>query len=413
MRKLIFSISFVFVMINLFSQEHFSKQNFAEMYNLNSVNLHPIFQCYHSSDTISTVFYQIDLSELKYKPNRDSVFEANTLIHYEIFNNYKAKILIDSGSVYFSDIDNYGKDNSSFGYFEVKINDDNKYLMLIEFTDINQDYKVRKLVDIDKTDNLNRQNFYIRGEDGLPYLQNYLPKFTAYQLISRNNKDTKLHVRLFKPNYKVAKPPMVNPEKKNRIVKSDTLYTIAFQEGESNMLELSKQGYYHYYLDSSRYQGYTLFQFNQSYPFITTAMQMLMPMRYLTSRNEFKELYNSKDKKKAVDAFWVKISGNKERAKNMIKLYYNRVQNANICFTSDKEGWMTDRGMIYIIFGAPDIVYRDSGMETWKYGDHTSKSTMIFDFYKIENPFTSEDFILDRGIEYGHKWNNAIEIWRR
>ena len=400
-------------MTNLYSQKHFSKQNFAEMYNLNSVRLHPIFQCYHSNDTVSTIFYQIDLSELKYQPNKDSVFEAQTMIHYEIYRNYKAKNLVDSGSVFFSDIDNYGKDNSSFGYFEIMLKDNNKYLILIEFTDINDDYTVRKLLDINKIDKLNRQNFYIRGEDGLPYLQNYLPKNTSFQLISRNEEVSKLNVRFFKPNIKVAKPPMVNSDKKNRIVKSDTLYSIVFEEGESKLQELSKQGYYHYYLDSSKYQGYSLFQFNQSYPYITTAMQMLMPMRYLTSRNEFKELYNSKDKKKAVDAFWVKISGNTERAKSMIKLYYNRVQNANICFTSDKEGWMTDRGMIYIIFGAPDIVYRDAGMETWKYGDNKSKSTMTFDFYKTENPFTSEDFILNRSIDYGHIWNNAIEIWRR
>ena len=413
MRKIFVSILFVLLVTSLYSQKHFSKQNFAEMYNLNSVNLHPVFQCFHSNDTVSTIFYQIDLSELKYMPNKDSVFEAQTMIHYEIYRNYKAKDLIDSGSVFFSDTDNYGKDNSSFGYFEVKLKADSKYLMLIEFTDINQDYKVRKLVDVDKTDNLNRQNFYIKGEDGLPYLQNYLPKFITYQLVSRNSKTAKLYVRVFKPNHKVAKPPMANPDKKNRIVKSDTLFSIAFEEGESKLNELSKQGYYHYYFDSSKYQGYTLFQFNQSYPYITTAMQMLMPLRYLTSRKEFKALYNSKDKKKAVDAFWVQISGSTERAKNMIKLYYNRVQNANICFTSDKEGWMTDRGMIYIIFGAPDIVYRDAGMETWKYGDHTSKSTMTFDFYRAENPFTSEDFILSRGIDYGHIWNNAIEIWRR
>jgi len=413
MNRVIVSFILLLISFSAFSQKHFSKQNFAEMYNINSVKLHPVFQCYHNSDTSSTIFYQIDLSELLYQPNKDSVFEAQTMIHYEIYRNYKAKELVDSGSVFFSDIDNYGKDNSSFGYFEIKLKDNNKYLILIEFTDINDDYTVRTLLDINKIDKLNRQNFYIRGEDGLPYLQNYLPKNTSFQLISRNENVPKLNVRFFKPNIKVAKPPMVNPERKNRVVKSDTVYSIVYKDGASEYIELIRQGYYHYYFDSSKYQGYTIFQFNQSFPYITTAMQMLMPMRYLTSRNEFKELYNSKNKKKAVEDFWVQISGNKERAKNMIKLYYNRVQNANICFTSDKEGWMTDRGMIYIIFGTPDVVYRDAEMETWKYGNHSSKSTMTFDFYKTENPFTSEDFILDRSIDYAHMWNNAIEIWRR
>ncbi len=413
MNRIILSLAFIITVFSAYSQKQFSKQNFADMYNLNSVKLHPIFQCYHSSDTSSTIFYQIDLTELKYLRNNDSVFEAKAIIHYEVYYNYKAKTLVDSGSVFFSDKDNYGKDNSSFGYFSTAIKDGYHYLILLEFTDINQNYTVRKLLDINKTDKLNRQNFYLRGEDGLPYLQYYLPKNTAFQLVSRDTIYDKLNVRYFKPNIKVAKPPMMNPNKKNRVVRSDTLYSIPFFKGSSSTIELHQQGYYHYFFNPKKYQGFTLFQFNQSYPYITTAMQMLMPMRYITSKSEFNALYNSKDKKKAVESFWVDISGNQERAKNMIKLYYNRVQNANICFTSDKEGWMTDRGMIYIVFGAPDMVYRNGDMETWKYGDYSSKNTMTFDFYKTESPFTSEDYILNRSMEYGHMWNNAIEIWRR
>ena len=413
MNKLILALVFVLLNFAAISQKKFSKQNFAEMYNINAVELHPIFQCYHISDTTSRIFYQIDLSELMYKPNSDSVFEAHVLIKYEVYSNYKAKILVDSGSVYFADTENYLKDNSSFGYFDISIKDGSKYLIMFKYSDVNIDKYIKRLLDIDKINALSKQNFYIKGEDGLPYLQSYLPKFTPFYLVSRNKEISKINVRLFKPNTKISKPPMMNPERNNRTVKSDTLFSATFVGGESNLMELKKQGYYYYYIDSSKYQGYTLFQFNQSYPYITTAMQMLMPMRYITSRSEFKALYNSKDKKKAVDAFWVQISGNKDRAKSMIKLYYNRVQNANICFTSDKEGWMTDRGMIYIVFGAPDVVYRDADMETWKYGNHSSKSSMSFDFYKTENPFTTEDFILNRGIDYGHIWNNAIEIWRR
>jgi GWxTD domain-containing protein len=140
---------------------------------------------------------------------------------------------------------------------------------------------------------------------------------------------------------------------------------------------------------------------------------MVMPLRYITSKAEFKALFESEDKKKAVDDFWIKISGNKERAKNMIKLYYNRVQSANQYFVSDKEGWMTDRGMIYIVFGAPDIVYRDGTMETWKYGLQQASKSITFNFYRIENPFTNNDYWIDRSTNYTGPWNNAIEIWRR
>lgn len=412
-RILILNFFVIILSVYGFSQKNFHKQNFAEMYNINTANLHPNFQCYHKTDTSSIIFYQIDLSELKYKLNEDSIYSANAMIHYEVYYNYKAKELLDSGSVYFSDTENYGKDFSSFGFFEIPLKADDKYLIYIEFNDVNQNDYSRKLIEVDKLNKLSRQNFYIKGEDELPYLQSYLTKFTSFSIYSERNSYSKIHTRYFKLNNIISKPPMLSPEKLNRKVKSDTLYYEIFNEGNTSLIELEKQGYYHYYFDSTKYEGYTLFQFSQSYPYITTSMQMLMPLRYITSNSEFKSLLQNENKKKAVEDFWVKISGNTERAKNMIKLYYNRVQNANICFTSDKEGWMTDRGMIYIVFGAPDIVYRDEEMETWKYGDHTSKSSMTFDFYRAENPFTSEDFILSRSINYTKMWNNAVEIWRR
>ena len=40
-----------------------------------------------------------------------------------------------------------------------------------------------------------------------------------------------------------------------------------------------------------------------------------------------------------------------ERAKELIKNYYGRLQHANLFFTSYLEGWKTDRGMIFMIFG--------------------------------------------------------------
>ena len=40
-----------------------------------------------------------------------------------------------------------------------------------------------------------------------------------------------------------------------------------------------------------------------------------------------------------------------QKAKSLIAIYYNRIQNANLHFTTFKEGWKTDRGMIYVVFG--------------------------------------------------------------
>ena len=80
--------------------------------------------------------------------------------------------------------------------------------------------------------------------------------------------------------------------------------------------------------------------------------------------------------------------------------------------TRFKEGWKTDRGIIYTIYGAPDKVYRSSSGETWVYGDENSNLSYLFNFGRVNNPFSAEDYALDRSGTYRYGWGQAIESWR-
>ncbi len=416
MKIKIFAILIPFIAIGLraVSQKNFQKVNYAQMYDFNKTKLHPHYQCYHDKDSSSTIFYEIDLSELVYQLKSDSSHIAKATIHYDIYYNYKAKDLLDSGTIYLKDTENYGKDNSTIGFFEIPASYGNKYLLHLSFADIYGKTDSESLIEIDKRDHFSQQNFYLRGTDRLPYLHDYINRGEEFQLISeQNNTNDYIKVKYFKPNSRIARPPMLGTQSNKRIVYPDTTYTIQFADGYSNLLKLRDQGYYFFNFSKMQKSGYTVFQFNSNYPYINTTMQMLMPLRYISSKKEFEALFHSKNKKRDIEKFWIDISGSKERAKNMIKLYYNRVQNANIYFSSDKEGWMTDRGMIYIIYGAPDIVYKNSDMETWKYGNDRRATSITFNFYKTENPFTDNDFIMSRSTSYGPSWNRAIEVWRR
>ncbi len=412
-----FSTLFIFVLLlssqAIWGQKNFQKRNFADMYDYNKTQLHPLFQCYHDKDSSSLLFYQIDYSELTYNTESKDIHKARVHIYYEIYYNYKAKNLLDSGSVFLTDTANYKLDNSSIGFFNIPISYPNRYVVYLKVTDLNSKNNIEKILDINKTDHYNAQNFYLKGDDNLPLLQSYVNKMQPFQLISQQNQDNYINIRYFKPNNIIARPPMLSPGNVNRIIRADTNYIVQFNEGYSNLIKLQDQGYYFFYFKQKPNEGYTLFQFASHFPYVTNPMQMLMPLRYISSKKEFLKLFKSKNKKVAIEQFWIKISGGKERAKSMIKLYYNRVQNANIFFTSDKEGWMTDRGMIYIIYGAPDIVYHDAKMETWKYGGSNSSQKISFDFYKSDNPFTTNEYILQRNINYALSWNKAIEIWRR
>jgi GWxTD domain-containing protein len=160
-------------------------------------------------------------------------------------------------------------------------------------------------------------------------------------------------------------------------------------------------------------EGYTLFCVYDGYPRINTTGRMLEPLRYLTLGQEYKQLAESLQPKEAVDNFWLSLSGGADRAVEMIRNYYGRVEDANRFFFSFCEGWKTDRGMIYIIFGPPNVVYRSGQAEFWTYGEVNNYRSMEFVFIKVINPFTGNDYILQRQENYKPYWYNAVQQWRR
>lgn len=395
-------------------QQNLQKENIAATYQPDNTAVHPIYKVYHITDSTSLVFYELDLSELSYRPSPDSTQHiAEAQIQYEIYMNYKAKLLIDSGSVFMEDHENYGKNNSNLGYFPINIKEGYSYVIKITLTDLNNKNQSLNLVDVDKWDNLSRQNFYIKASDGLPMVYDYVERDQDYWLVHRDTTIKFAWVKFFKPNLDPSRSPMSGGMPNKRTIKSDSTFRISFENGVSQELRFSKQGYYHIFLDSTQQKGLTVFQFTSHYPYINYPMQMIMPLRYLSSKSEFNLLFNEGDKKKAVDAFWLKLAGNKDRARRLISIYYNRVQQANDLFYSDREGWMTDRGMIFIVFGPPDKVFHDDRMETWMYGYQKNNNSLRFNFYKTDNPFSNSDFLLDRNPAYSTPWNNAMEIWRR
>jgi GWxTD domain-containing protein len=137
------------------------------------------------------------------------------------------------------------------------------------------------------------------------------------------------------------------------------------------------------------------------------------PVRYLTTRREYDEMKANKDLKNAVDKFWLETGGNAERTRYLIKKYYSRVQFANENFTSYLEGWKTDRGIIYIIFGPPHMVYRSSKTEVWIYGEASAAMSLNFSFIKVINPFTDNDYTLSRAPVYEANWYRAVDMWRQ
>ena len=140
---------------------------------------------------------------------------------------------------------------------------------------------------------------------------------------------------------------------------------------------------------------------------------MLGTLEYISTKEEMRELILAKDKKIAVDQYWIsKAKNDKQKGKKLIRTFYKRVENANRFFTSYKAGWKTDRGMILIIFGAPNIIHQSKKGESWIYGEKNNMYALNFTFTKIKNKFSNNDFQLNRSAYFKNIWNTAQSAWQ-
>ena len=85
----------------------------------------------------------------------------------------------------------------------------------------------------------------------------------------------------------------------------------------------------------------------------------------------------------------------------------------NKFFTSYKEGWKTDRGIIYIIYGIPNSIRKDAGSEVWLYGEENNVLSVQFRFYQTERSNISNHYEMVRNSDYKNNWYRQVDLWRQ
>ena len=300
--------------------------------------------------------------------------------------------------------------------FDIKATFPGNYILKVSLIDLysKENNSVWDITEIDKSSPHSRQKFLLKDSEGYPLFMNVL-KAGQYFMIDRSVPDsTNLYIRYFQMEFPIAKPPFSNEKQETYKFEPDSFYTVTIQDGETPILELPYSGIYHFQTDITQDDGLSLFHFKEGFPRIETPLQAIKPLRFLTTKKEFDKLLSYENKKTAIDSFWLhRASGNPDRARKMIQKYYGRVVNANKLFSSYHEGWKTDRGLIYIIYGPPSEVYRKQGEEEWIFGEKGNPMSIKFLFYEAENPLTSNDFRLQRSTTYQTSWYIAVDNWRR
>ncbi len=156
---------------------------------------------------------------------------------------------------------------------------------------------------------------------------------------------------------------------------------------------------------------------SSNYPSIKSPYELAMPLHYLMDEKEHKKLMSIKDPaelKNAIDRFWLSNIQNSNMAKNVISLYYQRVEEANKQFSNFKEGWKTDPGMMFILFGPP--LYSDSFTDqmlwSYSYNQDDPEKNFLFNQPKIKSKFYPfYNYLLQRNSFYYSIQIRQVDRW--
>jgi GWxTD domain-containing protein len=189
------------------------------------------------------------------------------------------------------------------------------------------------------------------------------------------------------------------------VIKADSVFTVSAHQS----VKYDENGLYLVQRDTSSKDGFA-FRVYDDYPKYARLENLAGPLIYVCTKQEIEKIKDARGEKKVFDRVILSITGNAERAKTFMRNYFGRVELANQYFSSYKEGWKSDRGMVFIIFGLPDELYRFSDREVWEYKGEDYKIT--FDFVRSPTLFDPDNFVLIRKKKFQETWSQIIDQWR-
>ncbi len=387
----------------------------ADIYNPGKTTLHPEYSIHHINDSSSIAYIRINPAELLFSmANEENEPRARVRIKYElihIMNDVKKEALRDSASMIII-MNKAEAKNSYFTAIPLRAYLGNKYFLLIDAYDELRRTRNQTSLVVDRTSRFTSQNYkVVSPATGYPLFNHSFAQGEQFRIIFNQLGYDSLFIDFYNPDRTLPKPLFSNLPETPLKTEADTSWSYAYND--TMLFELAFPGTYIFKVNRSVSDGLTLMNFGENFPRVRTADDLLGPLIYLTSSTEFRDLRMQLNRKLAVDNFWLGIAGNMEAARELIRVYYNRVLFANLYFTSYKEGWKTDRGMIYIVFGAPNILEVSSNSEKWTYFTGKGNRPIELVFERKENIFTNQDYQFIRDIDSNPYWRNAVQTWKK
>ncbi|MFO7656282.1 MAG: GWxTD domain-containing protein [Bacteroidales bacterium] len=390
------------------------EKNVAKIYNPSSSKIHPAFSVYHNDENTSTLFVKIFPKELLYsQANPEGLYKASFRVNYHLYEIVKPTedVMADSGSVTYTFLRDT-PEQRAVKEILLRAVPGKLYQLKIQAMDLIRREEVIRHIYVDKRTTLSQQNFMIREEkSGLPYFAPYVLGKSMFRILYNNPaKHKKVFVSYYGKEVPLPKPSFTSYRENIYLSNPDSLWIMPYSPDIS--YQLAYEGIYFFQFDTAVKAGLTVLNFGGNFPRIKNSAEMVQPIEYIATYAEYERIKKATNKKFAVDEFWLDNADGTERARELIRIFYTRVFFSNYYFTSFKPGWLTDRGMIFIIYGPPQAIYVDNNKERWVYFKKSSGSNVTFIFSHVASPYAENHYLLERSESSEGHWKQAIDTWR-
>ncbi len=401
----------------------FDSKDLSYIYNPTKNSINPRYNVYNQSVDVSILSVKFFASDLFFsEANPQGVPTAQMMINVKLYNVSLGRQLMDTVGYNISIVKEKGRPEYVYDV-PLKVEKGNDYTAEIRIMDRLRLVVIQAFIPFNTMSEKNRYNFKVLSHFDKNELFNPVLKIDEYVnlLYSRNHIDS-LFIYYYKPFNEVPDPPsMLLPEK---VLDYAPEKVIPIHYSDTLPMMFPREGIYHITLGRDVTEGYTFMNLGPTYPAMKTPEVMTEPLAYLATPDELDSMRVALKPKLALDNFWIKLGGNVDKARELIRIYYTRALYSNFYFTSYKEGWRSERGMIYIMYGPPDKVYKTVDGENWGYKKPVIKSSwggrykvkeeyLFFNFKKKDNEYSDNDYYLARNETLVTYWDKAVLSWRK
>jgi len=404
-------------------QNAFDPKDLSYLYNPTKNSINPRYSVTNQSDDQSVLSVKFFSSDLYFsEANPQGLSMAQLLLTVKLYNISRGRTLADTAFYNLNIVKEEGRQEYVYKVL-LKVNTGLDYMAEVKILDRIRQRVVQAFVPFNTLTYNNRYNFMVQGHFAKNELFNPVIKTNEYvNLIYLKDIPDSLYITFYKPFREIPDPPSMLLPERTIDYGPDTIVPLPYSDTLPIMFP--NEGIYLCSTSRDINDGYTLLNFGPTYPQMTTPEVMIEPLAYLANENELYNIRTAERPKVALDEFWISCGGNIDRSRELIRIYYTRVLYSNYYFTSYKEGWRTERGMIYIIYGPPDKVYKTNEGESWGYRKPVIRSSwgtrykvkeeyLYFTFKKKENVFSDNDFFISRSETLVTLWDQAIASWRK